>query len=1197
MKRLMDLISYILNPRTRLDNLVLDEENSEFLPPPPTVNWRQILSYPPLIIGFILVLALIFVIWFAPSLASYDPYLITQSQRPYYDSEIKKLISPPFEIGTKYPLGTDQWGNDLLSLVLYGARVTLIAGLYITLTRILLGAVLGVIAGWYEDTFIDRAINGSGTILGAVPILLSSIVLIYALDIHEGLWVFVVALSVLGWFETAQLVRGEVMRIKRTNYVEAAEAIGLTNLQVIVRHVLPNVLSYLIVITALEMGAVLLLLAELAFLGVFIGGGTRYNDDPFTPRIVLLREVPEWGAMVAQGVRYIRSYPNMVLVPGFAFFISITAVNALGEGLRWMFTRWPFSTGIFLKKRSIFIVGTLVLVTSIILNQTSPLASFRNVSESISIEDVWARVEIMQEMQAENGEEAGDLISKYIASEMENMDMVFGWRSGLHPNWHYDYQTVVTPILAEPKFTSDTRSFTYGTDFALAPDQKMESGQFSGKLTLVNPHADAEVEVRTEVIQEQNRELILKTITDRTSYDRVGQTITLTYEIMNNGNVPLGPAQFTIDDVLLEAPLNCGPAASELLPTESILCTAIYTVTQADLDSVSLASNATASDGMTTSEATKVVLTSASNDQSVSSGLTPGSTIQHKVIAGDWMLQIARCYGADYESMLSSNPQIENPSMIWRGQVVSVPNIGRVGEIYGPPCVVFHTVVGGDTWESLAQQYNARQDVLQEANPGGLIVGAKIKVPINSAGGSTSQNPTTKRIIIPSGTTSATENGTLAAFGEITYLVGASAGQVMTVTLTATAEEIAMGIYDPNGNMLLNPADLSKTWKASLPADGDYRIELAAVLGIMDKNYGLKVELTTPVATLERDADTSPGPVSSDLESLAAYNGAFPLENRVAVALASKVPVNYSQFVASQGGLGLLLIADSIPLPCNATATMPTNLKWLAVRENPELGILRFFTAEGEPQPLPVLMITPDAALSLLKNDGLTLDVFNNGDWATRDLDMSVSIELRFGKGDLIKVNNAIGYRGGYDIDNSHETVVLFAPYDSSTRKAEDLLSPALMLEILRSWYDNHLDPRRSFMMIAWDRAGLGAPGAQAFMDEIDNYRLLTPVVPAAPVEPLMIWDLSIPGGGGDVLNISPSSNAKMIELLDRAAGDFRMKTVIAEPSACQRDVSVLLPSLSLIPSGEGEPTNIIIEKFGKAVSLDVLEILRLPNY
>ena len=1197
MKWLHNLVAYIVNPRARLDKLVPDEDSTEFLPPPPTVTWRQILSYPPLTLGIILVLGLVFVIWFAPSLASYDPYLITQSQRPYYDAEIKKLISPPFDVGPEFPLGTDQWGNDLLSLVLYGARVTLIAGLYITIARILLGATLGALAGWYEDTFIDRAINGLGTALGAVPILLSSIVLIYALDIHDGLWVFVVALSVLGWFETAQLVRGEVIRIKRTNYVEAAEAIGLTNLQVVIRHVLPNVLSYLIVITALEMGAVLLLLAELAYLGVFIGGGTRYNDDPFTPRIVLLREVPEWGAMVAQGVRYIRSYPNMVLVPGFAFFISIAGVNALGEGLRWMFTRWPFSTGIFLKKRSIVIAGMLVLVSAVILNQTGPRASFRNVSKSIRIEDVWARVEIMQEMQTDNGEEAGDLIAKYIASEMENMDMVFGWRSGLHPNWHYDYETVVTPILFEPEFASDTRSFTYGQDFALAPDQRMESGKFSGKLTLVNPHSEAEAEVVTEVIQEQNRELMLKTSTDRTSYDRVGQPITLSYEIINNGNVTLGPAQFTINEALLDEPLNCGPAASDLLPTGSILCTAIYTVTQADLDSVSLTSNAIASDGTTTSDATKVVITRSGSAQPTSSGLIPGSTIQHTVIPGDWLLQIARCYGAEYESMRSLNPQIGNPEMIWSGQVVSVPDIGSVGKIYGPPCVVFHTAVGGDTWESLAQQYNARLDVLQRVNPGGLTVGTNIKVPINSAGGSSSQVPTTKRIIISSGSTSATESGTLTMFGKTTYLVAASKDQTMTVTLTAPAGEIAMGIYDPNGNMLLNLADLSLTWNGSLPADGDYRIELSGATGIANKNYSLTVELTTPVATLERVADIRPGSDSSDSESLAIYNGAFPLKNRIAVALASQAPVNYSQFVASQGGLGLLLIADSIPLPCNATANMPVILKWLAVRENPQYGILRFYTAEGEPQPLPVLLITPDAALSLLKNDGLTLDVFNSGEWATRDLDMSVSIELGFGKGELIKVNNAIGYRGGYDIDNSHETVVLFAPYDSSTGKVEDLLSPALMLEILRAWYDNHLDPRRSFMMIAWDRAGLGNPGAQAFMDEIDNYRLLTPVVPAAPVQPLMIWDLSIPGGGDDVLNIAPSSNAKMTELLEKAAGDFSTKTRVAEPSACQRDVSVLLPSLSLVSSWEDEPSNTIIEKFGRTVSLDVLEILRLPKY
>ena len=365
-------------------------------------------------------------------------------------------------------------------------------------------------------------------------------------------------------------------------------------------------------------------------------------------------------------------------------------------------------------------------------------------------------------------------------------------------------------------------------------------------------------EVVTEIPLTQSRELILKTVSDPISYDRVGQTITLTYEIINNGNVTMGPAQFTIDEKLLTAPLNCGPAGSSLLPTESVICSATYSITQADLDSGSVNSNATATDGTTISDATTVMVTKSSNTQPPSSGLTSGTTIQHTVIPGDWLMQIARCYGADYESVRRANPQIWNPAMIWSGQVVSVPNIGSVGPIYDKPCVVFHTAVAGDTWESIAQQYNARVDILKRVNPGGLFTGANIKVPINSAGGSSSQVPGTKRINIPAGVASSTETGTLMANGEITYLIAAKKGQTMAVTLAEPAGEITLGIYDPNGTTLFNQRVFGgwgegATWTGVLPTGGDYRIELVSAVGITtDSNYSLIVELTTPVGTLER---------------------------------------------------------------------------------------------------------------------------------------------------------------------------------------------------------------------------------------------------------------------------------------------------------------------------------------------------------
>jgi len=359
------------------------------------------------------------------------------------------------------------------------------------------------------------------------------------------------------------------------------------------------------------------------------------------------------------------------------------------------------------------------------------------------------------------------------------------------------------------------------------------------------------VTLDTPLVTATTKVLTLTAAADSSTYSQVNQVITFTYVILNNGTTDIGPTQFTVNDSLISSviggPFNCGPANSTLPPNGLIDCTAPYNITQADLAVSSLTSSATATGGTITTDAVTTTLTNNSGGtQPPPSGLTPGSTIQHTVIRGEWLIQIARCYGADYKTVRNANLNIVYPALIWAGQVVTVPNIGSASTIYGPPCVVFHTAVAGDTWTSIAAKYNAREDVLREVNPGGLFTGAQIKVPINSAGGGASQLPSTVRINIPAGATSVTESGTVAANGKITYLAAASQGQTMTVTLTADAGQIAMGIYDPSGNTLLNPSNLALSWSGVLPANGDYRIELAGAAGATNKLYSIKVEITSP---------------------------------------------------------------------------------------------------------------------------------------------------------------------------------------------------------------------------------------------------------------------------------------------------------------------------------------------------------------
>jgi LysM repeat protein len=231
--------------------------------------------------------------------------------------------------------------------------------------------------------------------------------------------------------------------------------------------------------------------------------------------------------------------------------------------------------------------------------------------------------------------------------------------------------------------------------------------------------------------------VLLDDTIDPVNYSQLSQTITHTYVITNGlGNVPLGPTQFTISDDHMGT-FNCGPAAFVLQRHETVTCTASYTITQADLDTEAVKFTATAAGGGATSAVPAILILKNNNLQNnpppPAADLAPGTTIQYTVAAGDWLMQIARCYGADYQEVRKANPRIANPAIIAPALIVTVPHIGNAGPIYGPPCVGYHTVQAGDTWNSIAQKYNADLLVLQEVNPGALYVGRVLKVPLNSA--------------------------------------------------------------------------------------------------------------------------------------------------------------------------------------------------------------------------------------------------------------------------------------------------------------------------------------------------------------------------------------------------------------------------------------------------------------------------------
>ncbi|MCI0579373.1 MAG: ABC transporter permease subunit, partial [Chloroflexi bacterium] len=244
MKALRTFAAYLLNPRGRYRQRLAGASAAamEQAAPRPRLRLRTMTANLPLMVGLAIALGFTLVVLFGPLWASYDPYITIQTTLPHYDSELNQMVQPPFPPSADFPLGTDNWGNDLLSLLLYGARTTLVAAAYITLLRLVLGVALGFAAGWKAGGVVDQLVMGLVAALGSVPLLLSGMILIFALDIDNGLVVFLVALSALGWTEIAQYVRGELQVIRQMAYVEAARAGGLTALQIAVRHALPNIL-------------------------------------------------------------------------------------------------------------------------------------------------------------------------------------------------------------------------------------------------------------------------------------------------------------------------------------------------------------------------------------------------------------------------------------------------------------------------------------------------------------------------------------------------------------------------------------------------------------------------------------------------------------------------------------------------------------------------------------------------------------------------------------------------------------------------------------------------------------------------------------------------------------------------------------------------------------------------------------------
>ena len=482
--------AFIFNPRKKLQDSPAhqsDRETQTTAPGKP--RFQDILLNIPLLLGGIIVLILFLGVLFGPLFAPTNPYITGQQNAPFYDLE-KGWLSPPFDPSPNYPLGTDQWGNDILSLLLYGARNTLVACTFITMVRVILGLALGSLSGWNEGSFSDRTIMGIISTISSIPLLISSMILVYALDIRRGLPVFIVALSALGWTEIAQYIRSEFIVLRKKPFIEGAHAIGAKGFAIAIRHVLPNILPQLLVLSFFEMGSVLMLLGELSFLGVFIGGGSHIAlGDEIMGSVVTLSEVPEWGAMLADGYRWLRAKPFIIASPAVAFFISVVGLNSFGEGLRRLIETFHVNTSFLLRKRMIFIIVALSYITVFIINNTGPVPWFNKVARSFDGQSAFGFTEALT---AINGRGAGQLGSEkaatYIEDQFINYGLLPGWK---HSSYIYPLSVELVRPLSQPELIllDDTgnhiQGFQHQLDFGYVIDGHGGSGEVELPVTFV----------------------------------------------------------------------------------------------------------------------------------------------------------------------------------------------------------------------------------------------------------------------------------------------------------------------------------------------------------------------------------------------------------------------------------------------------------------------------------------------------------------------------------------------------------------------------------------------------------------------------------------------------------------------------------------------------------------------------------------
>lgn len=268
--------------------------------------WHRLRRNPAAVISGAVILILVLTALFGPLVA---PYAYDQEDRA-------SLLAAP---SARHLLGTDSHGMDTMSRVIYGARVSLAVGLVVEFIEVLIGITLGLLAA-YKGGLWDTVLMRITDAMFAFPDLLFAILLVGIMRPQgavASLLVVFVALALVNWPGMTRLVRGQALAIREREYVEAARAVGVGDLSIVMRHILPNVLSPIVVAATVDIANVILAEATLSFLGIGI-------QPPF----------PSWGRMISDALPYLRSAPALIIYPSLMLGAVVLSFNFLGDALR-----------------------------------------------------------------------------------------------------------------------------------------------------------------------------------------------------------------------------------------------------------------------------------------------------------------------------------------------------------------------------------------------------------------------------------------------------------------------------------------------------------------------------------------------------------------------------------------------------------------------------------------------------------------------------------------------------------------------------------------------------------------------------------------------------------------------------------------------------------------------------------------------